>query len=338
MNYIHKNENAIYYECGYSCDNAIYLSLGNDNYFFTDNRYDIEANEQITNSQIIITRNLLQEAISILKKNNISKITLDPNEWSMKEYLLFNDVIPKIDKKEKLSQKKRMVKSDEEIELLRQAVKLGSDGFDKFAKYISKKGIGKSEKQLAFKNLTYMTNKLELEVSFDAIVAINANSAKPHAHPSGLKLQEKDILLVDAGIKYKRYCSDRTRVCDMYGDIHFKNNQKFKNKTHQKIYDIVKKAHDEALIQARVGMKASDIDAIARKVIEKSAYGKYFIHSTGHGVGLDIHELPFISDKSSDIIENNMVFTIEPGIYLPDEFGVRFENMVVMTDGRAVIL
>ena len=338
MNYIHKNENAIYYECGYSCDNAIYLSLGNDSYFFTDSRYQIEANEKIKNSQIIIARDLLQEAIEILKKNNISKISLDPYEWSMKEYLAFNDVIPKIDQKERLSQKKRMVKSDKEIDLLRQAVKLGSDGFDKFAKYLSKKGIGKSEQYLSFKNLSCMTDKLNLNTSFDAIVAINANSSKPHAHPTNLKLKEKDLLLVDAGIKYKRYCSDRTRVCDIYGDIHFNNNQKFKNKTHQKIYDIVRKAHDEAVKQSKVGMKASEIDAIAREVIEKSAYGKYFIHSTGHGVGLDIHELPFISSKSHEVIENNMVFTIEPGIYIPNEFGVRFENMVVINNDRAVVL
>ncbi len=338
MNYIHKNENAIYYECGYSCDNAIYLSLGKDSFFFTDSRYEIEANEKVLNSQVIIASNLLDEAISTLKKYHISKITLDSNEWSMKEYLVFKDILPKVDTKERLSQKKRMVKSDDEIKLLKQAVHLGAKGFDKFAKYLSKKGIGKTEKYLSFKNLSYMTNKLELGTSFDAIVAINANSAKPHAHPSELKLQEKDLLLVDAGIKYKRYCSDRTRVCDIHGDIHFKDEQKFKNKNHQKIYDIVRKSHDEAIKQARVGMKASDIDTIARKVIEKSAYGKYFVHSTGHGVGLDIHELPFISSKSSDIIENNMVFTIEPGIYIPNEFGVRFENMVVMSDDRVSIL
>jgi len=338
MNYIHKNENAIYYECGYSCDNAIYLSLGKESYFFTDSRYEIEANEKVLNSTVIITNALLTEAINYLKKNNISKITIDPNEWSMKEYLSFKDAILKIDEKERLSQKKRMVKSDDEIKLLKKAVHLGAKGFDKFAKYISKKGIGKTEKDLAFQNLKYMTNKLELNTSFDAIVAINANSAKPHAHPSSLKLQEKDLLLIDAGIKYKRYCSDRTRVCDIHGDIHFKSNQKFKNKNHQKIYDIVRKAHDEAVKYARVGMKASDIDNITRKVIDKSAYGKYFVHSTGHGVGLDIHELPFISSKSSDIIENNMVFTIEPGIYIPNEFGVRFENMVVMNNDKVVIL
>ena len=338
MNYIHKNENAIYYECGYSCDNAIFLALSNEYFFLTDSRYQLEANDKVSNATVIIATNLLEACIKILQKNKIKKLTLDPTEWNIKEYFKLNEIISNIDKKEKLSLQKRVVKSDEEINILKKAVQKGADGFDEFAKYLSKDGIGKSEKELAFHNLAIMSKKGSLSTSFDAIVAINQNSSKPHAHPSKTKLKENDILLVDAGIKYQRYCSDRTRVCDIQGNINFKDKQKFKNKKHQKIFDIVKKSHDEAIKKIKSGMKAKEVDAIARKVIDKSPYKDYFIHSTGHGVGLDIHELPFISSNSNDIIEDNMVFTIEPGIYIPDEFGVRFENMLVVKNGKAEIL
>ncbi len=118
----------------------------------------------------------------------------------------------------------------------------------------------------------------------------------------------------------------------------FKREQKFKNAKHQKVYDIVLKAQLNAIEKARVGMKASDVDKLTRDIIEQSGYGKYFVHSTGHGVGLDIHEYPVINSKSDVIIEDNMVFTIEPGIYLPSEFGVRIEDTVVMQNGKAVIL
>ena len=105
--------------------------------------------------------------------------------------------------------------------------------------------------------------------------------------------------------------------------MHFGKRQKFKNRLHNKIYDIVLKAQEKAISKARSGMSGKEIDAIARAEIEKSGYGKYFVHSTGHGVGLDVHELPRISRLAEDRIEDDLVFSIEPGIYLPNAFGVR---------------
>ena len=144
--------------------------------------------------------------------------------------------------------------------------------------------------------------------------------------------------MVDAGVKYKRYCSDRTCTSSFNQNIDFKRDQKFKTKKEQKVYDIVLKAQETAIQKARVGMKASQIDKFARDIIEKAGYGKQFIHSTGHGVGLDIHEYPNINSKSDVILENNMVFTVEPGIYLNEKFGVRIEDTVVMKQGIATIL
>ena len=176
-------------------------------------------------------------------------------------------------------------------------------------------------------------------LSFEPIVAINENAAKPHALPTDTEVKIGSLILVDAGLKYERYCSDRTRVAEYGNNLNFdKKHQTFLSSKRQKVYDTVLKAQERAIKAAKPGVKACDIDKAAREVIEKAGYGKYFVHSTGHGVGLDIHELPVISAKSETIIEENMIFTIEPGIYLPGEFGVRIEDMVRIAHTRAVVL
>jgi Xaa-Pro aminopeptidase len=246
----------------------------------------------------------------------------------------------KFNKKEKFSQKKRIIKDDYEIKLLKKAMVGGRVGFVKFQKYLQNKGIGKTEQHLAFKAQTFLTMFGKYDLSFTPIIAIDENSAKPHATPSDKLYNKNNMLLFDGGIKYKRYCSDRTVTFgnNLNNNSIMQREQKFKNKKQQKIYDIVLKAQQTAIKKAKVGMMASQIDKIARDIISKAGYEKYFVHSTGHGVGLDIHEYPIISSRSKAIIKENMVFTIEPGIYLPDSFGVRIEDTVVMQNGKAVIL
>jgi Xaa-Pro aminopeptidase len=147
------------------------------------------------------------------------------------------------------------------------------------------------------------------------------------------------LLLLDAGIKYKRYCSDRTRTVFIGEKISMGKIQKFKNKEIQKVYDTVLKAQLEAIKNIKIGMEISKLDKIARDVIEKEGYGKYFVHSLGHGVGLDIHEWPYVNSRNNIKIKEGMVFTIEPGIYIPGEFGVRIEDMVMIThEGKIEVL
>lgn len=339
-NYILLNENAIYYECGFSCDNVIFLSLNNDNYFITDSRYTIEAKEYIKNCEIIESSNFIEDTQKILKKNKIKKIIFDPNDFKLSFYQKLTAGL-KIDfiQKENFSKLKRVIKTNEEIEILKHASKIGREGFKELAKYIRKNGFKQKENFLHFKAIEKMSQRGNYDLSFDPIVAINANAAKPHALPTNKKLRLNNLLLVDAGVKYKRYCSDRTCTSAVnFETFSFKREQIFKNKKHQKIYDIVYKAQLNAIEKARVGMKASQIDKFTRNIIDKAGFGKYFVHSTGHGVGLDIHEFPNINSKSDTIIEENMVFTIEPGIYLPNEFGVRIEDTIVMKNGKAEIL
>ncbi len=340
-NYILKDENAVYYECGFSCDNEIFLKLGSEAFFITDARYTTEAKEFVKNATVIeANRDLIAKAKNLIKRAKIKTLIFDPNEWSINEYeKLSRSLELKWVKKPKFSQKKRIIKRDDEIEIIKKAVKIGAEGFDKFASYLrDQEDTNHTEKRLFFELKNILEDYGEYSLSFLPIVAINQNSAKPHALPSSTKLNNSDLLLVDAGVKYQRYCSDRTRTALFDKKITFAKEQRFKDPKRQKIYDLVLKAQESAIKAVRAGVKASDIDKIAREVIDKGGYGNYFTHSTGHGVGLDIHEEPFISKRSKTTLQEGMVFTVEPGIYLPNEFGVRIEDMVVVTSNGVEIL
>ncbi len=339
MNYIVKDENAIYYECAYSSDNALFLKLGSEAFFITDSRYKLDAQENVQNATVVIDGDLYGHANKLIKKSKIKKLRYDPKEWSQ-FYLSKLQEGLKTSFKEvpDLSHKKRIIKSSEEILTLKRAATLGAKAFDDFAAMIQKHGFKKDELMLTFMAKAMLSQKGQYELSFDPIVAVNANAAKPHAVPTDSRLHKHDLLLVDAGLKYNRYCSDRTRTISADKCFEFTTEQKFKKKKIQKAYDTVLKAHDNAIEKARSGMKAKKIDALTRDIVTKAGYGEYYIHSTGHGVGLDIHEMPYISTKSDTIVEDGMVYTIEPGIYIPGEFGIRIEDMVAMVNGKAVVL
>lgn len=342
MNYIHKNMNAVLHESGYSNDNSIFLSLGKDKFFFTDSRYALSAKDEL-DSDIelkIVDKNLFKDAVDFISKSNVGSLDIDPYEFNINEYMLLSDANICMSLKPHLSFIKRIVKSDKEIAILKTAAQIGATAFESFSKYLSSgKAYGLSDKELHYKATEILSDYGKYGLSFNPIIAINSEASKPHATVNNIILKEGDLLLFDAGVVYKNYCSDRTRTAEVENGMNYGNiKSKFSDAKRQKIYDIVLKAHDEAISKAKAGMKGCEIDAIARGVIEKAGYAKEFAHGTGHGVGLDIHEFPVINKTSQDIIEENMVFTIEPGIYLEGEFGVRIEDNVVVKNGKMEIL
>ena len=327
-NYIIKNENATYWECGFSCDNHIYVKLGSESFFITDSRYEIEVKECKKIDQVIIGSDLIKELRLLLLKNQIKVIIIDPQDLSISEYTKLTKNLNKIVFKERLnfSKIKRMIKTEEEIKLIKKAMELGRKGFNDFKQNLPEY-IGKTEQWMAFENKKILKKNGELDISFEPIIALEKNAAKPHATPTNKKYEEGKILLIDAGIKYKRYCSDRTET--------YINK---KSKEQQKVYDIVLKAQEEVIKKGRSGMKASELDILARTYIDKQGFGKFFVHSTGHGVGVDIHEFPYITKNNNVIIEDNMTFSVEPGIYLPNNFGVRIEDCVSVKNGKLELL
>lgn len=337
MPFITNNQNAMFYECGFSCDNGIFFKNDKQSFLITDSRYTLEAKENIKdkNIEVITSSDLITDLIKVAK--GVKKIIFDPSQISLESYNKISDTLDLI-AKSNFHQKLRAIKNDNEIDLIKKSQEMNKKAFKKFANFLSKNDIeGKSELFLNFKVKEFLSKCGEYELSFEPITALNKNIAKPHALPSKDRLHKGDILLLDAGIKYKRYCSDMTRSALYDGEIRFSKIQKMPKKI-QKIYDIVLKAQELTIKKARSGMSAKDIDFIARDYISKAGYGKYFTHSTGHGIGLDIHELPIISHRSEMIIEDGMIFSIEPGIYLDNEIGIRIEDLVLMKNGKAEIL
>ena len=221
----------------------------------------------------------------------------------------------------------RIIKNDYEIKKVKKAIDV-IDKVSMFVQYLvdTNEIYGKTESEV--RNI--IVNKiLEFgwdDESFEAIVAFGTHSAVPH-HTAWDTIIEDGPLLIDMWAKYKGYCSDFTRTfwvgkkTDEYEEFN-------------KVYSSVKKASIKATLWARVWMKAFQIDSLARKSIIKDGYGDYFSHSTGHWVGLNIHEGPWITQMSDDEIQTWMMFTIEPGIYLPGKFGVRIENIVIAKEER----
>ncbi len=341
MNYILRDENAVFYECGFSCDNVVFLKLGSEAFFITDTRYETEAKEYIKNAQIIISerRDMFPKVRELIKESKIKELVFNPNEWSLDAYESFTLDLDHINFKKEVnfSQQKRIIKSDEELDILRKAATLGAKAFDSFAEYLNTNGLHVSEQRLHYEAENILKNYGQLGLSFSPIFAIGKNAAKCHALPLTDTLSVDDLILFDAGVKYKRYCSDRTRTAQ-FNNIDFTKTQSFSDAKMQKVYDTVLKSQEAGIKKTKVGVKACEVDKACREVIDKAGFADFFIHSTGHGVGLDIHELPVISTKSETILEEGMIFTIEPGIYIPNEFGVRIEDTVIVTsDGAEVI-
>lgn len=214
----------------------------------------------------------------------------------------------------------RIVKTEEELTCLARAEAIGDMAFSHILDYIKP---GKTELEVALELEYFMRSNGATGLSFDTIVASGTNSSLPHAVPTERVLQDGDFVTMDFGCIYKGYCSDMTRT------IFVGNAPSAKQKL---IYDTVLKAQLAALAEIKPGKKCSDIDAIARDIIKAAGYGDYFGHGLGHGVGLYIHEEPRFSPKCDDLLEPGTVITVEPGIYLPGEFGVRIEDMVQITE------
>jgi len=218
----------------------------------------------------------------------------------------------------------RSIKSSEEIDLIAKASNISIQALKKV---IDEGVIGYSEKIIAGKLSYYMRVLGADQEAFPLIVASNENSAYPHAKPSSKTIEYGDLVLFDVGARVSEYNSDMTRIL------------KSRISPREKYYlDVLEEALNKALEKIEVGVRASDIDSLVRDTLSKKGLGKYFIHSLGHGVGVDVHERPTLSSTSKDVLEKNMVVTIEPGIYFRGGFGVRLEDLVVVEERGPRIL
>ena len=216
----------------------------------------------------------------------------------------------------------RRVKDEEELELMRRAGELTSEGMN--AAYEAVKP-GVREYEVAAEIEYAMRKKGSWGTAFETIVASGVRSSFPHGRCTDRKIKKGDLVVVDIGATYKYYRSDMTRTI-----VAGKSSAKQK-----KIYEIVRLAQENAFQAVKPKTKARDVDAIARKVIEDAGYGEYFVHGLGHGVGLEVHEPPALSQKSKDRLAVGNVVTIEPGIYIMGFGGIRIEDTVLVRERKA---
>lgn len=213
----------------------------------------------------------------------------------------------------------RMQKDAEELELMRAAQAITDKAYTHICEFIEP---GRTELEIRTELERYMFELGATALAFDSIVAAGPNGANPHAQPSDRKVQKQDMIVLDYGAGYRDYNSDMTRtVCVGTPTAE-----------QQKVYDIVRKAHEECARAAKPGCTGLEIHMLAVKIISDAGYGEYFGHGLGHGVGIDIHERPMFNPYWTQEIPLGSVVTIEPGIYLPQNFGVRLEDFGVMTE------
>ncbi|MFW6147713.1 MAG: M24 family metallopeptidase [Thermodesulfobacteriota bacterium] len=298
----------------------------------TDSRYTTQAEQEVVGFEVVTQKRSLVDTLSEKVRSLGTKRLGFEGGYLVWE--LFQQVNNKLSQQSPpielaaLSapvERLREIKEQGELELLRSSAVLMSDVL---ARVIAELKPGESEKEVAWKIETWIRDQGAEESSFPPIVASGPNSALPHAVPTERSLREGEPIILDVGAKLEGYCSDMTRTVFL-GDP---------SEEVKKIYATVREAQIAAMKAVRPGMKTTEADSIARDHIARAGYGDYFGHSLGHGIGLAPHETPALAPRKPKTLQEGMVFTIEPGIYIPGKGGVRLEEMVFLGSDGAELL
>ncbi|WP_295621000.1 aminopeptidase P family protein [uncultured Methanobrevibacter sp.] len=302
------NFNNIFYLSGYMSTSFAFLIIKENPIIFVSGM-NLE-NAKNTSSIDIVKYESYDKMIEYLKEEGIKNLAIE-SDLTASAYQKFNDFNLTIS--DAISTE-RMIKADEEIEKIIKATEIAHKSLIELD-VRNKQEKGAQEWECAYE-LGYLMRKNGATVeSFDTIFASGPISSLPHSTPRQHILETP--VLVDYGCKIDGYCSDTTRTF-VY------------NERQEEISDIVLEAHDKAVDAVKEGVKACEIDKVARDIITEYGYGDNFIHSTGHSLGMDIHENPSLSLRDQTVLEKNMLVTVEPGIYLEGEFGVRIEDIVLV--------
>jgi len=253
--------------------------------------------------------------------DDMTVATLERFKKALKEY----DADPEWKATSGIGVDLRVYKDAGELELLQRAIDIGDQAFEETAAQLE---VGMTEKEAAWIFEKAVRERGAESISFETIIAIGPNAARPHHATSDSKLVEGQTIVFDCGSRYQGYCSDLTRTV-VLGEA---------DDEIKRIYDIVLTAQLAAIDMVRPGMTGEECDAIARKIITEAGHGDDFGHSLGHGLGLEVHENPGVGANAKGKLENGMPFTIEPGIYIPGWGGVRIEDVVVLENDKARVM
>ena len=322
-------ENRRYFTSFNSSDGFLVITV-DEATFFTDSRYIEAAQNQVTVCKSVLLRRVSETIVPYLKEKNIENIYLETERLTVAELNSLKKAFDfcKVEAKEEVDEiinKARAVKTDYEVDCIKKAQKIAEDAFSHILTFI-KEGV--TEKEIALELDFFMLKNGAEAVSFETIAVSGKNSSMPHGVPTDKKIENGDFITMDFGAVYNGYHSDMTRTV-----IVGKPTEKQKE-----VYETVLKAQKSALEVLKNGVTGFDADKVARDIIENAGYKENFGHGTGHGVGIEIHESPNLSPYSKAILETGNVVTVEPGIYIPDEFGVRIEDMALITENGYINL
>jgi len=283
--------------------------------------------EESENCDVVTAERGIGLISSLTSKIKNKKVCTDCQNYSIMTSL--KKSIPSIKSSTEPFYNSRIVKDEKEITILKKASKIIDEMFELCVK---KMKIGQKESELQTILMSFAIGQGMFDTGYKStlnplIIAGGPNGSLPHAQVTDRKFKKGDLIVVDLTLRYKGYVSDATRTFAI-GQISTKQKQ---------VYQIVKESQKLGLESVRPNVDCKDVDTACRKYIDENNYGKYFIHSTGHGIGLEVHELPTVSYRSDTKLKENMAITVEPGIYIPNKFGVRIEDSLIVKN-KPIIL
>jgi Xaa-Pro aminopeptidase len=317
------------YLTGYSGSNGLALLGEQLRVFVTDFRYVEQAAEEVDPSfeQVHAVQDLIDSLPDLLPESEL-QLGFDDAHTSVKAHARLRELLPyhvDLVAASGLVEHLRVVKEPLEVEAMADAARIADDAFTALLEF----GLrGRTERELALTLEVEMRRRGADGPSFPSIVAAGAHGALPHAQPRDVALADGDLVVIDWGALYQGYCSDCTRTVAV-GRV---------DEEAREAYDLLLRAQLTGLEAVEVGGDGREIDATVREIIASAGHGERFGHGLGHGVGLEIHEAPTLSKRSTDTLQAGTVVTVEPGVYLPGKFGIRIEDLVVVQEGANRIL
>ncbi len=309
----------MYYYSGFAGEGGVVVSK-DKRIVLTDGRYTEMAQKSCPGFEVLAINDM-----TLVLNSLKCPVVVQADSISYSMYLRLKEAGLELDPLKDVFDHLRSVKQEKEIECLKKAALIAEDVYKEVLKFLS---VGKTEREIA----AFIDYQIKLKGagknSFETICVSGKNTSLPHGVPTDKQLQNGEFITLDFGAKVDGYCSDMTRTVAL-GSV----TDEMAN-----VYDVVLKAQEKSQNAIKAGISCKEIDEIARDYIKENGYGEYFVHSLGHGVGLKIHEQPNLSPKSEKVLEVNNVVTVEPGIYIPDKFGVRIENTVIVTRTKAISL
>ncbi len=325
------NENRRYFT-GFVSSLGYLLITRKEAYLLVDFRYAEAAKKKAKNCQVVTFRNLSESLGKLITELSLHDMMLEGSAFTLNTTAMIDEIAHKYGattiktaELDKIIGKMRIIKTAAEVDKMRQAQQITEDAFEETLKMVK---VGVTEKEIALE-LEYQMRQMGADdVSFDLITIAGKKTSMPHGVPGDEEVQNGDFVLFDIGATVGGYHSDMTRTIALGG---VDNEQ-------MRVYNTVLQAQQNALDMVREGVRCGQVDEAARSYIDQAGFQGCFGHSTGHGVGLEIHEAPTVSPKNDFVLRSGMVITVEPGIYIPDKFGVRIEDMVVVTNDGCINL